>query len=81
MLKNIRRNFILSALLGLLFALVPVSLAQAAEASKVTDADVSLENIAGKPSVIVKNLPVGAMVKLYDQNGKLLGTTAPSFIK
>ena len=77
MLKNKRKNFILSVLLGLVFALVPVSFVQAATTLPLLDSDnISMVNIEGKPSIEVTGLPVGAIVKVYDQDsgGKLLGS-------
>ncbi|MHB8073747.1 hypothetical protein [Desulfosporosinus fructosivorans] len=87
MLKNKKGNFGLALLLGLIFALVPVSVAQAAaitftgytaETAYVTPISIGdLTTVGGKASITVDNLPVGAIVKVYDQSsgGKLLGSS------
>ncbi|TGE40012.1 hypothetical protein E4K67_03265 [Desulfosporosinus fructosivorans] len=87
MLRNKKGNFGLALLLGLIFALVPVSFVQAAEitftgytAETAYSTPISIGNITtvgGKASIKVDNLPVGAIVKVYDQSsgGKLLGSS------
>lgn len=75
MLQDIRNNFIV-ILLGLVFTLIPASLAQAAPAAvNLNQSVISMETIEGKPSVMVTELSEGALVKVYDQvSGKLLGS-------
>lgn len=79
MFKNKRKNFILALFIGLVFALVPVSFVQAAPSITVDVDAISIGDITsvdGKPSIEVTGLPVGAIVKVYDQvsDGKLLGS-------
>ena len=75
MLKNISKDLLLTVFLSLVFALVPVGLAQAATALPVGTL-ISTGNVAGKPSVTVSGLTVGMIVKVYDASsgGKLLGS-------
>ncbi|SDG15344.1 fibronectin type III domain-containing protein [Desulfosporosinus hippei] len=84
MIKGIKK-IMYTALFGLVFALSPVGLVQAADiepdinmAEDVINA-ISIGDITsvnGKPSIEVTGLPVGATVKIYDQasDGKLLGS-------
>jgi len=75
LLKNISKDLLLTVFLSLVFALVPVGLAQAATALPV-GTQISTGNVAGKPSVTVSGLTVGMIVKVYDASsgGKLLGS-------